>query len=411
MRKKVLIIDQDEIIKDFLYKKLTKFNIDVILCKDGFEGSIKIKNENPDLIISNILLDRVDIRKLLKEKNEYKVTRNIPVFALSPEYNNDLERELKTIGVKEIFTKPIKVDLMLNRISEVIKAPINYDKTPSQLNAHISEDVLFIEVGTGLNNEKLNVLEYKIRALASSYKDIIMKCLIIFTNIEPIADLHIKIQHLIEIILDETAAVSSSIKVLSTSEIIPPALAMTMYENIETYDNFTSVINSLGKIDILAFGEEVEQIKGNIISQEHSMLFQEIALDLSFSTEHLPRKTSVNISIIDDDLYILEYIATVLEQEGWKTFSYNTAESFLDDYSKNVPDIVFLDLMMPRINGFQLLAKLREQNITVPIVIVTALSQKELVLKAGAFGVSNFLTKPLKVDTLISKTKEVLGLI
>jgi len=71
-------------------------------------------------------------------------------------------------------------------------------------------------------------------------------------------------------------------------------------------------------------------------------------------------------------------------------------------------DVVFLDLVMPEMNGFEVLHNLKQRGIEVPIIIFSALTKKETVAKAVSYGVKSYLIKPIKPDKLFRKATEVL---
>lgn len=411
MRKKIVLIESDEVLKKYLYEKFISLNLDVVACKDGFEGIIKIKNENPDLIIASSALDRMDIFEVLKEKFEYKATQSIPFIILLPENDEELNQKFSSFHVTKVLAKPLKVDLLYSYISDILKIKIDFDKAPSVIDAHINSDILFIEIADGLNKEKIEILKYKIISLMEGYQKNLTKVLIIFSNIEETTELAQKLTLLLDIILDETAAITSSIKIL-TSAVSPiiSTIQGTEYRDIAICEDFTEAINSFGKIDIFAYGDEIDEIKSEILLPVENILRNNLPMDLTFSSERNPKKNNYSIAIIDDDLSILEFISTVFEAEGWTTYTYENPIVFLKDLNNNRPDLLFLDLMMPEMNGFQLLQYFKSKNVFIPTVIITALSQKEFVVKAGRYGVSHFLTKPLKSEILVNKVKELLNI-
>jgi DNA-binding response OmpR family regulator len=65
---------------------------------------------------------------------------------------------------------------------------------------------------------------------------------------------------------------------------------------------------------------------------------------------------------------------------------------------------------MPEMDGFTVLQRMREKKITRPVIILSAFTQRETVIKALKFGVKSYLSKPLKPADIMTKTEEVLGL-
>lgn len=412
LKNKVVLIENDEILKQYLKERLNKAGIEVVCCKDGFEGSLKIKNENPDLIISACELSRVDIFTLIREKNEYKSTVNIPVIVLEKERNLEIEKQLAELQVSAILLKPLKVDLLFRNICKLLGCRIDFDRTRSIIDAHINEDILFVEISDGLNAEKIDLLTYKIRSMVEDYAKILTKVLIICSNISNSPRLNMKLEQLITSITDETAAVSSTIRILTPQD---SAVAKAVKEdkkfaNIPIVENLSEAISSFGKINVFAHESEVDEINTLILTSANEKVSVYLPMDLHFASEDDPMKSQYSVAIIDDDLPILEYLETVFESEGWKTTAYETPVAFIKELQHIRPDIIFLDLMMPKINGVQVIQYLRKNKINIPIVVITALSQKEVITRIKEYGVSYFLTKPLHMNTILDTAKDALGI-
>ncbi len=405
---KVLIIESDDALRKYISEKLKQHKFDVILCRDGFEGIIKIKNELPDLIIMDLILERMDAFKLLKEKLDYKTTNNIPVIVITQNNDAEINQKLNKLKVNKVLFKPLKIDLLWQYISELFKVKLNIDQTTSLIDVHLNDDVLFIEIANGLNIEKIGILRYRISQINRIYNRSLTKILVILTHIDYYEEYSLKLNLLFDIITEETSSVNRGIKILSSSESISSLMSKTNYSDIEIFNDFAKAIDSLGKVDIFAYGNELDEIKAQLLSTIEDSNNHEHSIEFAFSSEKIQVKDSYKIAIVDDDLYILEFMATVLDRENWIISTYENAQAFLRDVTDNKPDLLFLDLMMPKMNGFQLTQYLMEKNIYIPIVIVTALSQKEMVFKAREFGITNFMTKPIKAEALINKAEELL---
>ncbi|HPO49728.1 MAG TPA: response regulator, partial [Spirochaetota bacterium] len=160
--KKILIIDSSDLLRQFLKEKLEEFGFHVIVSKDGFDGLVKMKNELPDLLIMDFFLNRMTGIDLLKEKSEFKSIANIPVVILSGRFDRDLVTKVAKYKVFKFLTKPIKIDLLLQAVGELFNVKLELDKTPCIIDVHLNDDILFVEIASGLNREKINILKYKI---------------------------------------------------------------------------------------------------------------------------------------------------------------------------------------------------------------------------------------------------------
>jgi len=206
------------------------------------------------------------------------------------------------------------------------------------------------------------------------------------------------------------------IKILSSSQSLEHFInTHEKFKKIKITKDFLEAIDSFGKVDPFAFGDEIEKIKSEIISLKEP-LAEDTSIVLKFDNEKVKsniKNVKVDkkyvISVVDDDFYILEFMATLLStQQNYEVFTYENGKLFIQDLENNTPDLVFLDLMMPEMNGFQVLKYINDRHFEIPVIVVTALLQKEMIIRAQKFGVKGYLSKPLKVEQVIKKAEEVL---
>jgi len=117
---------------------------------------------------------------------------------------------------------------------------------------------------------------------------------------------------------------------------------------------------------------------------------------------------SVHISIVDDDMVIQELIKAAFSDTKARIDTYANGKYFLESDDGKNSDLVFLDLMMPEVNGFQVLQKLKEEGVQLPIIVLSALTKRETVLEALKMGVSSYMIKPLKPQAIRTKATEIL---
>jgi DNA-binding response OmpR family regulator len=120
----------------------------------------------------------------------------------------------------------------------------------------------------------------------------------------------------------------------------------------------------------------------------------------------LPKK----VLICDDEPYILESVSYVAREGGYEVFTAEDGEEALQTARKELPDLIFLDLMMPRRNGFQVCQALRAEEATkaIHIIILTARGQEIDRVQGEKAGANDYLTKPFSPRKLRQKMKEIL---
>ena len=114
-----------------------------------------------------------------------------------------------------------------------------------------------------------------------------------------------------------------------------------------------------------------------------------------------------NILIVDDMSTHLLLLQTILEEEGYETIILNESSLVLDTlYNKKI-DIVLLDIMMPGMDGLQVLDKIKKEYkySKLPVVIISAKNDSRTIQKALEKGAFDYLTKPINVYDLKNKVQ------
>jgi two-component system KDP operon response regulator KdpE len=113
------------------------------------------------------------------------------------------------------------------------------------------------------------------------------------------------------------------------------------------------------------------------------------------------------ILVVDDEKRMVRFIRLNLEQDGFKTISaYNGTEA-LEEVRKNLPDLVLLDVMMPDIDGFEVLRKIRLAS-NVPVIMLTAKGEEDDRIQGLELGADDYITKPFSPREMVSRVKAVL---
>jgi DNA-binding response OmpR family regulator len=120
----------------------------------------------------------------------------------------------------------------------------------------------------------------------------------------------------------------------------------------------------------------------------------------------MPEKKTT-ILIVDDDLQLLQLVALNLELEDYAVLLAGDGQQALTQIETHAPDLVLLDVMMPRMNGFAVCHRVREFS-TVPIIIITAQGRSQDKVRGLDLGADDYLTKPLNMDELLARVRAVL---
>ena len=119
----------------------------------------------------------------------------------------------------------------------------------------------------------------------------------------------------------------------------------------------------------------------------------------------------VKVLIVDDDAFLSGIYATKLELDGFAVVSARDGDEGLKAALKEIPDLILLDVLMPKLDGFEVLKRLKAEETTknIPVIMLTNLGQKEDVEKGLQEGAADYLIKAHFVPAeAVAKIKKVL---
>jgi len=116
------------------------------------------------------------------------------------------------------------------------------------------------------------------------------------------------------------------------------------------------------------------------------------------------------ILIIDDDENYIKLLKVMLKSENYNLLSALRGEEGLKIVADTPPDLILLDMLMPEMDGFEVCRRLKQEQKTriIPVVMITALKEKEYCLKALEEGADDFLSKPVDKTELLARIKSLL---
>ncbi len=114
------------------------------------------------------------------------------------------------------------------------------------------------------------------------------------------------------------------------------------------------------------------------------------------------------VMIVDDSLFIRNRLARLLARNGYETVLVENGEAAVRTYPRVRPDVVLMDITMPRKNGLQALTEIRESDANARVIMLTALNQKLTTMRAMHVGAKDFLVKPVPPDKLLAVLQKVL---
>ncbi len=117
-------------------------------------------------------------------------------------------------------------------------------------------------------------------------------------------------------------------------------------------------------------------------------------------------KTSKKILIVEDEKPIRQALELKLSKAGFSITPVSNGKDAISKVSKQKFDLILLDLMMPEMNGYEVLAQLKNLNIKTPVIILSNLGQEEDIKKAKEYGAEDYCIKSnTPISSIVDKVK------
>ena len=113
------------------------------------------------------------------------------------------------------------------------------------------------------------------------------------------------------------------------------------------------------------------------------------------------------IALVDDDRNILTSVSMTLEAEGFEVETYNDGQSALDAFNRKLPDMAVLDIKMPRMDGMELLQRLRQKT-NMPIIFLTSKDDEINEILGLRMGADDYVKKPFSQRLLVERIRTLL---
>jgi two-component system alkaline phosphatase synthesis response regulator PhoP len=121
--------------------------------------------------------------------------------------------------------------------------------------------------------------------------------------------------------------------------------------------------------------------------------------------------TNKTIMVVDDNPDIITIVKTILEGKGYTVLSASSGLELLNMLKNQKPDLIILDIMMPEMDGLEVLSRLKAvtDTATIPVILLTAKVQYEDVLGGYKLGADYYITKPFTSTQLVNGINLLLG--
>ena len=114
------------------------------------------------------------------------------------------------------------------------------------------------------------------------------------------------------------------------------------------------------------------------------------------------------VLIIEDDSTLLRGLNDNFQSSGYRVRTAMDGKSGLDVALANPPDLIILDIMLPVMNGYEVCSTLRENEVNVPIIMLTAKGQEQDIIRGLNVGADDYVTKPFNIRELLARANAFL---
>lgn len=409
--KQVLLIDDSSVFREYVKGKLEAQHVGVEFGLGKIDTLSKMRTILPDLMILDFNANQGFIHDLLEQKKADPNGRDIPVLLLAQKVDKTDIARLSALGVRKIISMPLKIDQLFSSITDVLHVDFKIDSTPCILEARVNDNIIFVEIAQGLNREKIELLKYKIRELIELYGLSHPKILVMMTDLSLSFADGPNLELLMDSIMATPSIKNRNIKILTLDTFVREFIEGNKdCAEMQVVTDLSRAIDSLLS-DVYPLEDTPTLISERILTPGNTLKQQESSLEMRFKSELASLESTENvirIAVVDDDLVIRSVLAKTFQAIHAQVEQFETGESFISSLGGKSYDLVFLDLIMPGLTGFEVLKLLREKSVSTPVIVLSAINQRDAVLNVLSSGVKSYLIKPLKPESVLKKTIEIL---
>lgn len=116
-------------------------------------------------------------------------------------------------------------------------------------------------------------------------------------------------------------------------------------------------------------------------------------------------KDKKSILLVEDEVSLSMIIKDALEEEGYRVITAGNGLQGIDCFYKYAPDLIIADVMMPEIDGFEMIRRIRKENKEVPVLFLSARSSTDDIVSGFELGANDYVRKPFSLRELVVRAK------
>lgn len=374
--KKVLIIEDDPIVAHIYRSRLEKEGFTVDVSADGQAGYYRLYDMKPDALLLDLMLPKLNGIELLKKIRAVREFEKMPVIVFTNAYVANMIHESFTAGATGVYNKS---SVTPRQIIDVLNTTLNPDPEAAKLAA------------TPASNNASPAISTKEDA---AFQTELVKS---FLNTAP-------------------TTVSDMRRLLQETSKAPEAARTVQIEGLfRKVRSFSTAAGMAGVPALAKIGAATEALVKEMIEKPKSVTPSTLrttahAIDFfgELSKPTLPNdiaENPISVLIVDDELLSRRAIVYALEKASIKATAVEDGEAALAQTKGNKFDLIFLDVNMPGMDGFQLCDRLRNEgpNKSTPVIFVTSTADFQVRAQSTLRGASDVIAKPFMFIELTVK--------
>lgn len=376
--KKILIIEDDQLVANIYRNKFTVENYSVETAADGESGFQTIPTFQPDVIILDLMLPKMSGLEFLTKVRAEADMKHIPVIVFSNTYLSNMVQQAWKAGATKCLSKATCTP---KQVIDVVRSLSSQAPAAAETEAPAPEQTEPAEVKSASPPEDADAaFQAELRhTFLTGLPAILAGSRTQLQFIVKSADENDRLKYMEELyrrihVLTGNAAIAGETNIAQLADALE-ALLKELYEkpkilNASTLRTIASALDFLG-----------------VLSDRSSKLEKPVAAK---------QQQRLNILVVDDEAISRRAVTYALEKAKLPSTAIEHSEAALKLLAENVYDLIFLDVDMPGMNGFEVCTKLRNfaRNKTTPVVFVTSLTDFESRANSTISGGNDLIAKP-----------------
>ncbi len=433
-----LVAEDNPVNQKMFNSLLTKWGGLVTTVSNGEDAIKQLKKEpNFDIIIMDIHMDKMDGVDCVRIiRNELpNPTRKIPIIAVSSEVGKDKREYYRQLGMNDFLSKPFTSTSLFNTIVSNLQTKTSISNPNNFI---VNKNYWAIYKNSGEPRQYVNLKN--LQDLAEGDNSFIDEILV--SIFESVPQDFARLKHDIEIenwdgVRQLSHKIRSSVILIGSKELEDKIYSIQQAsENPEAYATIPYLYNQVVSLARLALKEinrffnddTIELMRGKALLEpapqqvkkpseiqkatpsaaQQPKINDTSGLKKKFTTSKA-KDGVIKLLLVEDNMAVMKILSNKLEKDGYQIDYAHDGKQAIDKLDKNSYDLVLTDLMLPFVNGLEIVNYIREkQKSNIPVIILTSVELEETVVEAFKIGVTDVLFKPFSPSELSARIKKYL---